>query len=287
MIVNVLVNVRRLRWCVAGALMAVAMLAAPSVARADEDSLPSGEQVIEKSLEAMGGRAKLEAIKSRISVGSVELPRQNIKGSITIYEEYPNKNYTVAELEGAGKTESGCDGDVRWEISAMTGPRILEGEEKDFMERLGAIAAMTEWKRYYKEAKTSAIEDVNGRLHYRVALIPQKGQPVYAFYDKKTYLQSKVLVVAKGALGEVPLEVDFDDYRDTDGVLLPHRQTTHGAGIEQVLTIKSMKHNAQIPADRFKLPEPIKALVERAKTQKPVTTTTPAPAPATQPAKKP
>lgn len=256
------------------ALLMPAYAGAPALAA--DDALPSGEEVVNKFIEAIGGEAKLSKLENRIATGTVELATIQAKGPITIYEAAPNKLYSLAEISGVGKIESGCDGQVRWENTAMTGPRVLEGDEKAIADRLSAFDATIHWKKYYESAKTTAIEDVDGKLHYRVVLTPKVGPPVTAFYDRKTFLQTKVSLTMKSPMGEVPLEIVFDEYREVDGVLLPHKQVTRGPGIENIVTIKSIKHNVTMPNDRFVPPDAITALIERAAQQEKSTATAPA-----------
>ena len=46
-----------------------------------------------------------------------------IKATITSYAASPNKSYVLLEAPELGKMEEGTDGNVAWELAAMTGPR--------------------------------------------------------------------------------------------------------------------------------------------------------------------
>ncbi|MBK9127398.1 MAG: hypothetical protein IPM13_06320 [Phycisphaerales bacterium] len=259
---------------------AIALPAGPGLAaEADEDLLPSAESVIEKSIEVMGGREAFAKIKNRVSYGTLEIPLLKVKGPITVYEAPPSKTYSLAEIEGLGKIESGSDGTVCWESSTMAGPRLLEGEEKAVAERLNAFNRATEWKKYYKSAETKGIETIDGRLHYKIVLTPNAGLPETIFYDRRTFLPTKIELTLRGPRGEIPMEVFSFDFKKVDDILLPHKQVTRAAEVEQIVILNTIKHDQDFPADRFALPEAIKALAERAKT------TAPATAPAAAPGK--
>ncbi len=273
-------NLMAARAAALSAAFLAVMLSGP-LARAADESLPTGDEVVSKFIEAIGGAEKLAKLETRVATGTIEFPLSHAKGPFTSYEAAPNKIYSLAEIPELGKIESGCDGTVRWEYTAMTGPRIIEGDEKAIADRLGAFDATVHWRNYYDSAKTTAIEDLDGKLHYRVVLTPRSGPPVTAFYDRKTFLQTKAMVTTKGPMGEIPLEITMDEYREVDGVLLPHRQVMRGPGFENVVTLKSIKHNAPIPPGRFDLPDAIRLLRERAAQQ----AKSPAPAPATAPKK--
>ncbi len=240
-------------------------------AETDEDLLPNAESVIEKSIEAMGGREAFAKIKNRVSYGTLEIPLLKVKGPITVYEAPPSKTYSLAEIGGLGKIESGSDGTICWESSTMAGPRLLEGEEKAVAERLNAFNRATEWKKHYKSAETKGIETIDGRLHYKIVLTPNVGLPETIFYDRRTFLPTKIELTLRGPRGEIPMEVFSFDFKKVDDILIPHKQVTRAAEVEQIVILNTIKHDQDFPADRFALPEAIKALAERAKTTAPAT----------------
>ena len=248
-------------------LVLVIGLAGGRRAWAQVDKLPKGEDVLEKSIEAMGGKAALEKIHSRISKGTMDVPAAKIKGTVTIYEAAPNKNYTIIDIEGEGKSESGSDGTVQWEISARGGPQLLAGEEKALSERQNTFNGALYWRKLYKSVECVGVEEVDGRLCYKLVLTPQAGQPEIDFYDQKTYLPVKNSLSLKGPTGNVTIDLIPSDYKKVDGVLIAHTVTQKVMGMEQILTLKSLEQNVDIPADRFALPAPIKALVEKGKAE--------------------
>jgi hypothetical protein len=250
-----------------GGLVTLALAAGgPWLAQAwaQAEKLPKAEEILDKSVEALGGKAALEKLHTRVSKGVIEVAAQGFKGPVTTYEAAPNKNYTVVEFERIGKIESGTDGVVQWEITPMSGARTLDGAEKALNERMNTFNAPLYWRKLYKTAVCTGVEEVDGRPCYKVVLTPELGSPETSYYDQKTYLLTKVSLVLKGQMGETPLEIVPTDYRKVDGVLLPHKTTQKIIDIEQVLTLSSIEHNVDIPADRFALPEAVKALVNKA-----------------------
>jgi hypothetical protein len=65
----------------------------------------------------------------------------------------------------------------------------------------------------------------------------------------------------------VPLESYISDYREVDGILLPFKVRVAVAGQTRVMTNTSVKHNVELPADRFAVPEDILALITPAETE--------------------
>src|SRR5262252_4932208 len=87
------------------------LLLVPAAAPAAD---PTGEAIVDKSVEATGGRAAWEKLKTEVAKGSLELTAMGMKGDLTIYKAAPNKSYTVIDFPGFGKAEEGSNGQVAW-----------------------------------------------------------------------------------------------------------------------------------------------------------------------------
>src|SRR5689334_23214623 len=64
-------------------------------------SAQTADEIIEKNLTAIGGRAALEKVKSRSTVGTVTLstPLGDLSGPIEMMNEAPNKSRTAMKLD--------------------------------------------------------------------------------------------------------------------------------------------------------------------------------------------
>src|ERR1700733_10541701 len=90
---------------------------------------PSGESLLQRYIDKSGGAEAYARAKNMALSGTVEMAAQNIKGTVSIFEE-GEKSYTSMDFAGIGKIEGGFDGETAWENSALQGPRVLEGDEK-------------------------------------------------------------------------------------------------------------------------------------------------------------
>ena len=96
-------------------------LAPPGPALADED-LPKAETVLDRYAEVTGGMENYDKITNRVVHAMLEIPSQGISLAVTVYSQKPTMYYSVAESASLGKIERGCDGDVVWENSIISGP---------------------------------------------------------------------------------------------------------------------------------------------------------------------
>jgi outer membrane lipoprotein-sorting protein len=231
-------------------------------ARLAADDLPKAETILDKYIEATGGKAAYEKNHTEVSTGTMEFVGKGIKGSITSYRAEPNKSYTELDIAGIGKVREGSDGTTAWSLSALQGPRIKDGDEKAGALQAAKFNAELNWRDSYK-AETTGAEKVDGKDCYKVVLTPSQGSPQTRFYDKESNLLVKMTMTVKNPMGEIPVESTVSDYRKEGSILMPHKITQSAAGQEIAIVIDKVQYNAEIPKDKFEPPDEIKALMKK------------------------
>ena len=144
--------------------------------------LPSGESILQRYVDVTGGKAAYDKIHNEVAKGTMELTGKNVRGMIVSFEAGPNKNYSAVDIEGVGKVESGTDGTVAWENSAIAGPRIKTDVERDEMIRASVFNAHLSWQTLYQKVETTGSETIDGDECYRVVLTPKSGRPETEYY---------------------------------------------------------------------------------------------------------
>src|ERR1044071_5876972 len=76
---------------------------------------PTLEQILDKYVQALGGRASLEKVNSRASKGAFTSVHLKTKGPIELYAKAPNKWLMVLVAQGYGNYRRGFNGTVAWE----------------------------------------------------------------------------------------------------------------------------------------------------------------------------
>lgn len=227
--------------------------------------LPSPDSILDRFIEVTGGKAAYEARKTEVMKGTVEAAAVGLKGTVESYYAESGKYYMAMELAGVGKIESGLSDGVAWENSVLQGPRIKTGEEKAQAVREAAMNTAYRWRDLFAKAETVGDEIVEGEPCYRVVMSPAQGNPVTMYFEKKSGLMRKTSLLAASQLGDIPSDTISKEYRNFDGILEPSKVTAKVAGQELTITIESVKANAEIPPERFALPEGVKALLARQK----------------------
>lgn len=226
--------------------------------------LPSGDSLLDRSIERSGGADAYAKAGSVVMTGTVEIVGHNISGSVSIYQQ-GEKSYTVIDLPGIGKAEEGFDGDVAWEANALQGARIKDGAEKAAFVRMSRANLLSSWRKYYKTARTLDAEDVEGKPAWKVELTPNDGPPEMFYFDRESSLLVRVTQTMATAMRDIMFDAFMSDYRLTDGIRTPFLLTEKVIGQTLAMHFDKASYTTALPDDRFDLPAPVKALVEKRK----------------------
>ena len=243
------------------AVSAVLLLGAGACLAADD--LPKAETILDKYVEATGGKAAYAKRHSEMASGTMELVGRGIKGKLTMYHAEPALSYSEITIEGLGKIEEGSDGKVAWSLSAVQGPHLKEGEERADALLSAHIDSEVRWRDYYSKVETTGMESVEGKDCYKVVLTPKEGTPTTRFYEKDSGLMVKEARTVKTPMAEIQAESVVSDYRKEGDILVPHKIKSNAMGVDMLMTIDAVQYNPEIPKDKFEMPEQIRALVKK------------------------
>lgn len=225
-------------------------------------ALPPAQSIIDRHIEASGGRKVLQAHSSVAIKGSVSIPANGMTGEIEVKAARPNKTLAKTTLAGIGEIQEGFDGSVAWSTSPMTGPMVAAGEElaqkafdSNFDRALG-IAHL------YESMKTAEKTTFEGRPVYRVELTRKGGGTDVEFYDVESGLKAGSIVERKNPMGTISATTALSDYRKFGDTLQPTVMKQTVSGVQIITTFTSIEYDKVDPAV-FELPAAIKALVKQ------------------------
>ncbi len=239
--------------------LAIALLAAAAFGQ----KAPTAEQILDRYIEVTGGKAAHEAVRTEVMKALTEIKAQGIAGPTESYRDGKNY-YLVMEIKGAGKIEYGSYNGIVWENSAVMGPRLKTGAEKAFYEREAVLDKDLNWRQIYRAPEMGGEEDVAGNPAYKVILTPKDGgKPETRYYDKASGLLVRATIVTPSPMGEIPADQMFLEYRDFHGLKIPVRSVTKMGAAEMQVTVTSLDLNKPIPAEKFRPPPDVMALVAK------------------------
>jgi len=86
-------------------------------------------EIIEKAIEATGGRDMIKQAKYITMKGTLSIPAAGIEGSITTYVKAPDMMLVHTNIPMIGEQKQGLNGEIAWSSDPMGGPRIMPEDE--------------------------------------------------------------------------------------------------------------------------------------------------------------
>ena len=245
---------------VASAVAVQAQATAPQQKAADA-ALPPAQKIIDRHIEAVGGKAALKGHNSANIKGSITIPANGMSGTIEVFAARPNKILAKTTLAGIGDIAEGFDGKVAWSMSPMTGPMLATGDElaqKAFDANFdGALGIASR----YDAIKTVEKTTFEGRPVYKIALTRKGGGDDIEFYDVETGLKAGGIMERKNPMGTISVTSAVSDYKKFGDLLQPTTMKQTTSGVEIVTTFTSIEYD-KVDHSVFELPPAIKALVK-------------------------
>jgi hypothetical protein len=224
----------------------------------------TADEVIERSLKAVGGRAAHGKIKSRSMTGTIAFatPAGDISGSIEVLSALPNKSRTLIKADlssmgvGALVLDQRFDGSTGYVLDSLQGNREITGNQLDNMRNGSFPHPFLTFKDQGISVSLAGKEKVGEREAFVLVFDPPTGSAVRQYIDAETYLPTKVVVtVDVPQLGrEVEQTNEFSDYREVDGVKLPYRMRSTSSVQNFTVTITKVEHNAPVDQSLFVKP---------------------------------
>lgn len=239
------------------AALVAAVVCAAALFAASPSSQParlSAEEILEKAIEAAGGRDAYQRLKTTLARGTVEFEGQHLHGTVEFYAKAPNKRLLVFDLEHLGPTRQGFDGKVAWVEDPINGLRRLTGAELERVRLEADFHRPLKWRELYAAIELAGIQQVAGRAAYVLRLTPRRGKPALHFYDAESFLLIRQDLSQQTARGSVEVRAWLSDYRDADGIRTPFRIEQELPGAKVVIQFSEIRNNVPLDDSLFAMP---------------------------------
>lgn len=227
--------------------------AAASPAKA-APATPTADQVLNRYLDAEGGRVAWQKLTSRVSIGKVDVPSMNLSGTVEIYEKAPDRALNIATIAGASFRQ-GFDGTVGWADDPQNGLREQMGAELAEAQRDSDFYHILNLRKLYTKFAVIDTEKIGERDVYFVeAAVPDGSEPDKMYFDTQTGLALRLITHRHGPEGVTEFRQDFEDFRDVDGIKLPFVIHQTDGDTAYTITISEVHHNVPIEDSQFAKP---------------------------------
>ncbi len=233
------------------------LLGGPSISAQER----SRAWVLDRYVEAMGGRANLARIRSVVVEGNVLLESGDSL-ALKVMKKRPNLVRTVLGYPDGSRLTTGYNGETAWQQeTSLHGTRLEHLEIDEFHpivreaqleSPLAAAGFNKDWIEYLGEVRIEG----NLRCHHLRVSWPQ-GASVDYYIDVETFFERKTVKSEPLPDGSVATTEMFpSDFRFHQGVVFSHRVVVRADGGDRSeLNVREIRINEGIVDSLFRIPE--------------------------------
>jgi outer membrane lipoprotein-sorting protein len=221
----------------------------------------TADEAVEKVLTAMGGRAALAKLQTRVASGAITVSTQgmDIGGTVEVSYKAPNKARTFMKLDlsafgGAEMViDRRCDGKTAFEMNSQTGEREITGNQLQNMLNASFPTPFLKYKEEGAKVEVAGKEKLGEKDVIVLLYTPRAGSPSRLYFDAQTWLllRSVGKISASDAGGEIEQTTDPSDYREVDGVKLPFTLVMSNASQSVTMRLQKVEHNKPLDEAMF------------------------------------
>src|SRR6516164_6105146 len=222
---------------------------------AGSDSMPTVDQVLDKYVQALGGKASIEKMTTLVIKGKVDVPSTGETGSMETYRKAPNKEMQMINIPSNGPSERGFDGTVGWNWDPDSGSSDMSPADLAAMKLESDFYRDIRLKQLYPKINLKGKEKVGDREAYVVEAPHEDGSSEKMYFDTESGLliQSEVPIDVPDE-GKTIVNSQYEDYRDVEGVKVAFTIRQTSADFDYVIKLSEVKYNVSVDDTKFKKP---------------------------------
>ena len=210
-------------------------------------NLPSADDLLNKYLGAVGGADALKKVKTRVQKGTIDAMGHQFP--IEVYSEGPDKRVSISHPNG-GSSVTAFNGEVGW-LTIPNGVHRMTAQEREAARIDAQLYFPIAVREMYKNFKVAPGEEIDGHATYLVSGTAAGRPDVRLYFDQQSGLLVRQIRYAQTALGKNPTQIDYADYKPTDGVKIPFQWTLTRPNGSFVIRISEVQQNVPVDEKLF------------------------------------
>jgi outer membrane lipoprotein-sorting protein len=219
----------------------------------------TADELIEKNIQAKGGREKLKAMNTLRMTGKMTLG-QGMEAPFTMEMARPNKMRVEFTIQGMTGIQA-YDGKSGWLVMPFMGkkdPEEMPSDQVKVMEEQADFdGILMDYKDKGHQVEYAGKDEMEGTPVHKLKVTKKSGDVNTLYLDAETFLELKVTGKTKMGDKEIEGETMLGDYKEVGGVVMAHSIEQKAAGMPagMVMTIEKVEVNPDLPAERFVMPK--------------------------------
>ncbi|HKS67706.1 MAG TPA: outer membrane lipoprotein-sorting protein [Candidatus Acidoferrales bacterium] len=215
------------------------------------------DDVITKSIEAQGGLARLESVKTLRTSGKLSIQSFDVR-----FVEVAKRSDKVREemtVQGMSQVRA-YDGKTAWQVNPFEGrrdPEMLSADDsKDLQIDADIDGPLVNYKEKGYGADLVGHDSVEGTDCYKIKLTLKNGDIRYYYLDTDTFMELKLETQTsiRGSIQEN--ETYYGDYEEVNGIYYPFAfETGQKGSVDRVkFTVEKVEQNVPLDDSLFSMP---------------------------------
>jgi photosynthetic reaction center cytochrome c subunit len=227
--------------------------------------LPAADEILAKYAQALGGKDKVDKLTTLVMKGSLTTvrgtnPPQTLKGEI--YRKAPNKLMMV-QVTPNGSMAQAYNGTIVWRGNEQRSQEV-HGPDVNGARLDATFTRNLVLKEQFSAMEVKGREQIGDKEAYVVEgtyadtaleknLFGVKRGRLY--FDTKSGLLLRRTLELDTALGRLPEQTDFDDYRAVEGVMVPFTIITSRPPFTNIMKFTEITVNTPLDDAKFDMPK--------------------------------
>ena len=216
----------------------------------------SADQVFDKYMAAIGGAERVAALSSFTATGTYSgFDTAFSEVPVEVYARAPNQAAMVVQMFN-GPSYRTFDGRSGWmagpdtpvPLLTLTGGNLGRARTQAIVSfPAGIRGAFSQWRVGRTDIDDSEVRIVQGS---------DGDEPLVNLYFDGPGLLVRMVTWTRTPAGVVPTQVDYSDYREVAGVMMPFSWTVSQTYMQMTVSLSDVRPNVAIDAARFAQPAP-------------------------------
>lgn len=207
------------------------------------------DQIVDKYIQALGGRPALEKLQSRVMRGTLT-NRAGQSLPVSVEEKRPGKYRQTIETP-AGPAVRASNGTTTWQQNAGVTHEVTIPFEQQEITRLADLGLPLQLKERYQNLAASRYAKLDDK---DVILVTGRTAPSVTeqlYFDRNSGLLLRRVISTRTAMGTLPEQIDYSDYRDVNGVKVPFQIVRASWDYHMTQKFTDVKVNVPVEDARF------------------------------------
>jgi outer membrane lipoprotein-sorting protein len=223
-------------------------------------SAQTADELVEKNIQAKGGRDKLNAVKTLRLSGKMTMG-QGMEAPV-VMEMAPPAHKVRMEFTFQGMTGvRAYDGAAGWQVMPFMGktdPEALAADElKEMKQDADFQGPLFDYKSKGNKVEYLGKGDLEGTPVQKLKLTEKDGDVTTIYLDADSFLELKEETTRTIRGQATDLETTLGNYQKVEGLTLPYTIESKAKGMpgSQVISVSKVEINTDVPASRFEMPK--------------------------------